>query len=169
LIIHCNLTSHNLKCKIQGVWRLTKTPIILKPNSKDYSFMPSYSEIIQQISDLQKQADRQRKEEYASVLKTIKKQISEYGITPEELGFSAASAGSKRGRKPTAKAGKVRKPRAKRASTGIKVAPKYKDPATGGTWTGRGKMPKWVSAAVASGRSLESLLISPATSTPTGT
>ena len=38
--------------------------------------MPSYSEIIQQISDLQKQADRQRKEEYASVLKTIKKQIS---------------------------------------------------------------------------------------------
>ena len=51
--------------------------------------MPSYSEIIQQISDLQKQAERQRKEEYSSVLKTIKKQISEFGITPEELGFSA--------------------------------------------------------------------------------
>ena len=131
--------------------------------------MPSYSEIVQQISDLQKQADRQRKEEYASVLKTIKKQISEYGITPGELGFSAAVAGGKRGRKPNLKAGKVRKPRAKRASTGIKVAPKYKDPATGGTWTGRGKMPKWVSAAVASGRSLESLLISPAASTPSGT
>jgi DNA-binding protein H-NS len=73
--------------------------------------MPSYSEIVQQISDLQKQADRQRKEEYASVLKTIKKQISEYGITPEELGFSAAVAGGKRGRKPNLKAGKVRKPR----------------------------------------------------------
>ncbi|MFZ9811377.1 MAG: H-NS family nucleoid-associated regulatory protein, partial [Burkholderiaceae bacterium] len=27
------------------------------------------------------------------------------------------------------------------------------------TWTGRGKMPKWVSAALASGRSLESMLI----------
>jgi DNA-binding protein H-NS len=137
--------------------------------NKRIIFMPSYSEIVQQISELQKQADRQRKEEYASVLKTIKKQISEYGITPEELGFSAGVAGVKRGRKLNVKASKVRKPRAKRASTGIKVAPKYKDPATGGTWTGRGKMPKWVSAAVASGRSLESLLISPATSTPAGT
>ena len=123
--------------------------------------MPSYSEIIQQISDLQKQAERQRKEEYSSVLKTIKKQISEFDITPEELGFSATSGAGKRGRKPTLKSGKVKKPRAKRASTGMKVAPKYKDPSTGSTWTGRGKMPKWVSAAIASGRSLESMLIAP--------
>ena len=124
--------------------------------------MPSYSEIIQQISDLQKQAERQRKEEYSSVLKTIKKQISEFGITPEELGFSATGTAGKRGRKPSLKSGKLRKPRAKRASTGMKVAPKYKDPSTGSTWTGRGKMPKWVSAALASGRSLESMLIAPA-------
>ncbi|NCY12586.1 MAG: H-NS histone family protein, partial [Burkholderiaceae bacterium] len=25
-----------------------------------------------------------------------------------------------------------------------KVAPKYKNPATGETWTGRGKAPKWI-------------------------
>jgi DNA-binding protein H-NS len=25
-----------------------------------------------------------------------------------------------------------------------KVAPKYRDPATGETWTGRGKAPKWI-------------------------
>jgi DNA-binding protein H-NS len=24
------------------------------------------------------------------------------------------------------------------------VAPKFKDPATGATWTGRGKAPKWI-------------------------
>jgi len=24
------------------------------------------------------------------------------------------------------------------------VAPKYRDPATGKTWTGRGKAPKWI-------------------------
>ncbi|MGA1349732.1 MAG: H-NS family nucleoid-associated regulatory protein [Burkholderiaceae bacterium] len=120
--------------------------------------MPSYSEIIQQISDLQKQAERQRKEEYSSVLKNIKKQIAEYGITAEELGFASA-ASSKRGPKPGPKTSKARKPRAKRANAGVKVPAKYKDSSTGNTWTGRGKMPKWVSAALASGRSLESMLI----------
>jgi DNA-binding protein H-NS len=120
--------------------------------------MPTYTEIMQQINDLQKQAERQRKEEYFSVLKNVKKQVSEYGITAEELGF-ATSASRKRGAK--AKGVKAKKPRAKRANAGVKVPPKYKDSATGNTWTGRGKMPKWVSAAVASGRSLESLLIQP--------
>lgn len=27
---------------------------------------------------------------------------------------------------------------------GGKVAPKYRNPATGETWTGRGKAPKWI-------------------------
>lgn len=56
------------------------------------------------------------------------------------------------GPKPGPKAG------AKRANAGIKVAPKYRDDA-GNTWTGRGKQPKWVVAAQAMGRSLDSLLI----------
>jgi DNA-binding protein H-NS len=30
------------------------------------------------------------------------------------------------------------------ANAGAKVAPKYRDPATGQTWTGRGKPPKWI-------------------------
>jgi DNA-binding protein H-NS len=29
-------------------------------------------------------------------------------------------------------------------SSGGKVAAKYRDPATGQTWTGRGKAPKWI-------------------------
>lgn len=39
------------------------------------------------------------------------------------------------------------------------VAPKYRDPASGATWTGRGKQPRWVQAFVAAGNSLEGLLI----------
>lgn len=122
--------------------------------------MASYSEMIAQIEELRKQAERQRKEEYSSVLKTIKKQIAEYGISAQELGFGAA-ASTKRGRK--AKGAKAaakpgRKPRAKRAGSGVKVAPKYRD-SSGNTWTGRGKMPKWLAAAVAAGRSVESFLI----------
>ena len=34
--------------------------------------------------------------------------------------------------------------RARSATSGTKVAPKYRDPATGLTWTGRGKAPKWI-------------------------
>ena len=35
------------------------------------------------------------------------------------------------------------KPKAK-ASLGTKVAPKYRNAATGAEWTGRGKAPKWI-------------------------
>ena len=44
--------------------------------------------------------------------------------------------------------------RGKSAGTGIKVAPKYRNPATGETWTGRGKPPKWIQ-----GQSRDSFLI----------
>ncbi|MEY8875225.1 MAG: H-NS family nucleoid-associated regulatory protein, partial [Leptothrix sp. (in: b-proteobacteria)] len=36
-----------------------------------------------------------------------------------------------------------------------KVAPKYRDPSTGETWSGRGLQPKWLKAALETGRSLE--------------
>ena len=121
--------------------------------------MATYSEMMAQIEDLGKQAEKQRKEEYSAVLKTIKKQIAEFNITAEELGFSAGATPAKRGRKPGRPAAKPgRKPRAKRATAGTKVAPKYKDDA-GNTWTGRGKMPTWLAKSVAEGRTLESFLI----------
>lgn len=39
------------------------------------------------------------------------------------------------------------------------VAPKYRRPETGDTWTGRGIRPKWVEAALVAGKSLDDLLI----------
>jgi DNA-binding protein H-NS len=49
------------------------------------------------------------------------------------------------------------------AASGDKVRrpakPKYKDPGSDATWTGRGLKPVWVRNAVAAGKSLESLLI----------
>jgi DNA-binding protein H-NS len=120
--------------------------------------MSNYAQMIAQIEELKKQAEKTRKEEFSSVVKTMKKQITDYGITAEDLGLKAEVT-AKRGRKGAVVAGKPgRKPRAKRASAGTKVAPKYRDDA-GNTWTGRGKQPKWVVAAIASGRTLESMLI----------
>ena len=37
-----------------------------------------------------------------------------------------------------------RGPAKPKISTGSKVAPKYRDPVSGQTWTGRGKAPKWI-------------------------
>jgi DNA-binding protein H-NS len=39
------------------------------------------------------------------------------------------------------------------------VAPKYRDPETGTTWAGRGLKPRWLTAAMKSGKSLEDFAI----------
>jgi DNA-binding protein H-NS len=39
------------------------------------------------------------------------------------------------------------------------VAPKYRDPETGETWAGRGLKPRWLTAAIKSGKSLEAFAI----------
>lgn len=43
-------------------------------------------------------------------------------------------------------------------ATELKPAVKYRDPATGSTWSGRGLQPAWVKAALASGKTLDELL-----------
>ncbi len=53
-------------------------------------------------------------------------------------------------------------PRAKKAAGKAKgkVAPKYRNPADASqVWTGRGRQPLWVGAALSAGQSLDSLLI----------
>ena len=40
-------------------------------------------------------------------------------------------------------------------TTGTKVAAKYRNEATGDSWSGRGLQPKWLKAALAAGRKIE--------------
>ena len=49
----------------------------------------------------------------------------------------------------------------KKAKSGTRgeVAPKYRDPETGATWAGRGLKPRWLTAAIKSGKSLEAFSI----------
>jgi DNA-binding protein H-NS len=51
--------------------------------------------------------------------------------------------------------------RGRRVSTmkGRKVAPKYRDPATGDTWAGRGARPRWLVARLKAGKTLEDFAI----------
>jgi len=65
------------------------------------------------------------------VIKRIGELMQQHGITADELTGKPATRAAKGEPRPS-------------ALTGVKVAPKYRDPATGKTWTGRGMQPAWV-------------------------
>jgi DNA-binding protein H-NS len=111
--------------------------------------MPSYKELKAKAEELLKQADEIRKSEIASIVADIKAKMTDFGITLADL--------RETGRRTTKKKGARRA--TKRASKGKKVAPKYRDPATGQAWSGRGKEPKWLAAYLKKGRKKESYLI----------
>ena len=84
--------------------------------------MASYKDLQTQIEKLQKQAEQARDKEISTVVAQIRGLMTEYGIQASDLGIS-----SKRKRK-----------------TGTPAAPKFQNPQTGETWTGRGRAPKWI-------------------------
>jgi DNA-binding protein H-NS len=53
----------------------------------------------------------------------------------------------------------VRRNNSVSALKGVKVKPKYRDAKTGDTWSGRGVHPRWLRAALKSGKKLDSFLI----------
>ncbi|CAD5367216.1 Histone family protein nucleoid-structuring protein H-NS [Rubrivivax sp. A210] len=94
---------------------------------------PTIAELLAQKAALEKQiADAQRNERADAVAK-VRALMAEYGLTLADIGSKAAPA-----------------PKA----AGKKVAAKYRNPASGDTWSGRGLQPKWLKSALAGGRSL---------------
>ena len=62
--------------------------------------------------------------------------MAEYGLTVADLGGTVGRAKAKKAK-----------------SSGSKVAAKYRNASTGESWSGRGLQPRWLKAALASGRS----------------
>jgi DNA-binding protein H-NS len=52
------------------------------------------------------------------------------------------------------------------AMKGVKVKPKYRDARTGDTWAGRGVQPRWLTAALKTGKKLEDFLIDKSSHAP---
>ena len=111
--------------------------------------MSKSSELQQQIEDfetklnaLRKQQDQERKGERTLAIASAKELIKMHDLTAAELSLSGKSA-------------------VKRATNDKRnvVAPKYIDPDSGKTWTGRGKSPAWLSAQLATGRDKQEFLI----------
>ncbi|MGA5726636.1 H-NS family nucleoid-associated regulatory protein [Ralstonia thomasii] len=97
--------------------------------------MPSYSDLVAQIKELQKQADAMRSAERDAVIKDIREKIEAYEISPTQLGFKLSGA-----------------------AAGKKVPVRYKDD-NGNTWTGRGIQPGWLKAELQKGKQLTDFLV----------
>lgn len=91
------------------------------------------------IAKLQKQAATIAEKQTSEGLTKIRDLMHKHGLSLADIESFIAK---KRGRKPNA-AGAKAAARAPRASA-HSVAPKYADPKSGATWTGRGRAPAWI-------------------------
>ena len=109
-----------------------------------------YKQLVAQIEKLTKKANDARRAETAGVVNKIRAMMDEFGITLADL----------KDAKPAGKGKKAAGGKAKKSSgKGSTVAPKYRNPSSGETWTGRGRQPVWVREFVDNGGSLDALLI----------
>ena len=110
----------------------------------------TYSQMQKQIAKLQREADALKKKEVGGVVARIKEAIQHYELTPEDLFGGRGSKGTS--------ATKQKVSSGMRGMKGKKVPIKYRDE-NGNTWSARGSQPRWLVAALESGRKIEDFLI----------
>lgn len=101
--------------------------------------MATLTELLAQKAALDKQIADTQREERAGAIAQVKALMAEHGLTMADLGTRSVGASP-------------------RKSMG-KVAAKYRNPATGDTWSGRGLKPNWLRAAIESGRKIEDFAV----------
>jgi DNA-binding protein H-NS len=101
--------------------------------------MTTYSEIQEQIAQLQLKAEQLRLQEKNAVIAEIKSKMKTHGLTVADLGLAASGKSSVKSKAPK--------------------TIKYRD-AQGNTWSGgRGRKPDWVKAILAAGQDLEKFAV----------
>lgn len=99
------------------------------------------SELLTQKAELEKQIAEMQRDERADAIAQVRSLMSQHGLSVADL------------------ASKVGGPKISGPKTGAKVAAKYRNPATGDSWSGRGLKPKWLQSALATGRSVTDFAI----------
>jgi DNA-binding protein H-NS len=97
--------------------------------------MPELKDLIAQRAALDQQIAQAQRDARAQAIAQVKALMAEHGLTQADL---------------VAKRGKPGKAKA----AGTKVAAKYRNKATGETWSGRGLQPRWLKAALATGKKI---------------
>jgi len=98
--------------------------------------MAKLTELLAQKAALEQQIANTQREERQNAIAQIKTLMGEYGLSAADL---------------TA--------RATKKSAGAKVPAKFRNKATGETWSGRGLQPRWLKAAIAEGRKLSDFAV----------
>ena len=98
--------------------------------------MNTLQDLIRQRDALNVQIEEMQKALRAEALSEIRARMREHQISVEDLDSPVKSGREK-----------------------PKTAPKYRNPETGKTWSGRGKRPQWIHDALADGQSLDKYLI----------
>ena len=99
--------------------------------------MADLQSLLREKQELEQRIAAVQREERGLAISKIRELMAQYGLTVEDLGKSMAA------------------PNRPAVNKGVKVAPKYRDPETGDSWSGRGLKPKWLQARLKEGRALE--------------
>lgn len=86
--------------------------------------MSAYRELKAQADELMKRVEEARLAELETVIREIRARVAEYGLTSGQI-FGRHNAPKTMRRKRTS-------------------MPRYRDPETGATWSGRGRAPRWI-------------------------
>jgi DNA-binding protein H-NS len=95
--------------------------------------MTTYHDVKAKIAKLEDQARELLKKESAAVIAKIRSLMSEYGLTVQDLGLGITNVGKKM------------------SAMTPSLPPKYRDPISGKTWSGKGKAPGWIVEATKKG------------------
>ncbi len=101
---------------------------------------PSLNELLAQKAALEQQIIDLQREARSQAIAQVRALMNQHGLTLADIGGRAPSP-------------------APRKADGERVAPKFRHPATGETWSGRGLQPKWLKAALAGGAQLDDFRI----------
>ena len=102
--------------------------------------MASLQDLLDRKAALEREIEATRRQERADAISKVRALMSEYGLSMADL----AAKGP---------------PKGPNTPRGGKVAVKYRNAATGDTWSGRGLQPKWLKAALAAGRTIEEFAV----------
>jgi DNA-binding protein H-NS len=101
--------------------------------------MSTLQDLLARKAALEQEIESTQKRERSEAVAKVKALMAEYGLNAADLTA-----------KTPARAG---------APKGGKVAAKYRNAATGDSWSGRGLQPKWLKAALASGKKLSDFAV----------
>jgi len=111
-------------------------------NSDKGFAVATLQELMAQREALECQIDQTKKQERGEAIEKVRALMAEYGLSVADLGNRSGGTKAKKSK-----------------SSGNKVAAKYRNASTGESWSGRGLQPRWLKAALASGRKLSDFAV----------